>query len=304
MTVERLKRAVIKEEYVAITGDFQKAVLLNQFIYWSERVKDFDEFITQENKRAEQHGLSIQDLTCGWIYKTAEELSDETMLGLSSASIRTHIKALIDMGYISERNNPKYKWDRTKQYHVNLVEIAKALMKEGYSFEGYKIELPFLKFENGESEDFKAIPKTITDTTSEITPKSNKKERKKSSYDDILSAISDDSLKELYLEYIKMRKMIKAPMTDRALKMLIKKVEELEPLDIDRQKRVLENAIMNNWKSVYPLKDDIQSNNQQTSRYRKPEPQEDEMARTLREMYQAEKAKKQTIIDEYGNEVF
>ena len=50
-----------------------------------------------------------------------------------------------------------------------------------------------------------------------------------------------------------MRKLIKSPMTDRALTMLINKVESLEPLSIDRQKKLLENAIMNNWKSVYPL---------------------------------------------------
>lgn len=84
----------------------------------------------------------------------------------------------------------------------------------------------------------------------------NKNERKtKTSYEEILSQVADDSLKELYVEYIKMRKMIKSPMTDRALNMLIKKVEELEPLDIERQKQLLETAIMNNWKSVYPLKD-------------------------------------------------
>ena len=43
-------------------------------------------------------------------------------------------------------------------------------------------------------------------------------------------------------------------MTDRALQMLIKKVNELEPDSIDNQKKLLETAIMNNWKSVYPLR--------------------------------------------------
>ena len=52
-----------------------------------------------------------------------------------------------------------------------------------------------------------------------------------------------------------MRKLIKAPMTSRALTMLIKKVTDLEPVSIERQKQMLEMAIMNNWKSVYPLKE-------------------------------------------------
>lgn len=96
-----------------------------------------------------------------------------------------------------------------------------------------------------------------------------KKEEKKkaTSYDEILSTIANDDLRELYLEYIKMRKMIKAPMTDRALTMLISKVNDLEPHSIENQKKLLEIAIMNNWKSVYPLRDkpnDIQEKQHST----------------------------------------
>ena len=52
-----------------------------------------------------------------------------------------------------------------------------------------------------------------------------------------------------------MRKMIKSPMTDRALQMLINKVNEMEPYNVERQRALLEQAILNNWKSVYPLKE-------------------------------------------------
>ena len=95
-----------------------------------------------------------------------------------------------------------------------------------------------------------------SNTSNNTLNNTSKKERKKeSTYDGILSSVADDGLKELYLEYIKMRKMIKAPMTDRALTMLINKVNELEPNSLDNQKKLLEIAIMNNWKSVYPLRD-------------------------------------------------
>lgn len=114
---------------------------------------------------------------------------------------------------------------------------------------------------NGIEED-KDIDKDI-----EIKKESKKKASKPTSYDEILSTIENDSLKDLYLEYIKMRKMIKAPMTDRALTMLIKKVNELEPADIDRQKRLLETAIINNWKSVYPLKDNNKPQGTQQTEY-------------------------------------
>ena len=90
-----------------------------------------------------------------------------------------------------------------------------------------------------------------------------KRIKKESSYDEILSSVENDDLRELYLEYIKMRKMIKAPMTDRALTMLINKVNELEPHSVDNQKKMLEIAIMNNWKSVYPLRNTEKSDNVQ-----------------------------------------
>ena len=89
-----------------------------------------------------------------------------------------------------------------------------------------------------------------------IVKEERKKEGKQTTYDEILSEIQPDDLKDLYFEYIKMRKMIKSPMTDRALKMLIGKVNELEPNNVENQKKLLETAIINNWKSVYPLKDE------------------------------------------------
>ena len=52
----RLKRAVIKEELVELTGDFVKAVLLQQMLYWSERAQDFKQFAREELQRAEKWG--------------------------------------------------------------------------------------------------------------------------------------------------------------------------------------------------------------------------------------------------------
>ena len=82
-----------------------------------------------------------------------------------------------------------------------------------------------------------------------------KKERSNiSGYEAILEGIEDESLRELYREYIKTRSLIKAPMTEKALTILIAKVGRLES-SVERQKLLLETAIENNWKSVYPLKD-------------------------------------------------
>lgn len=142
MCIDKIKKAVIREDLLSITGNYKEAIILNQFIYWSERVSDADKFIKIENEIARKNGEPERELLYGWIYKTAEQLADEIMLGLSSSQIRKYIAKLVDYGYIYRRTNPKYKWDRTFQYRVNLVNVAKALKSNGYSISDYKIDIP------------------------------------------------------------------------------------------------------------------------------------------------------------------
>lgn len=181
MLERKLKRAIIKEEYVEITGDVFSAVILNQFIYWLDKMRDVDEYITQERKRATENGSSVKiELTNGWIYKTAEELSNETMLGLSENTIRKYLQNLIDKGFLTVRTNENYKWDRTKQYRVDLVAIERALSEKGYHLSDYKIKLSqnsnlssansnfefqYSETELQSSETCGAIPKITTKTT-------------------------------------------------------------------------------------------------------------------------------------------
>lgn len=185
--VNKIKKVVLREDLLAITGDFRKAIILNQFIYWSERVSDADKFIEKENEIARKNGEEEKELFYGWIYKTAEELSGEIMLGLSVSQVRRYINDLVSMGFISKRNNPKYKWDRTLQYRVNLVNIAKALKEKGYPLSEYKIELPDdlsnvhgcalneSHMENQSVPDAYAIPETtIRECNSDITNTENK----------------------------------------------------------------------------------------------------------------------------------
>lgn len=144
-----LKRVVLKEELVELTKDYKKAILLNQFIYWSERVSDFDKFITEEKERCARNDIdNNQEFLNGWMYKSAEDLSEETMLGLSKSNMGAHIKSLIDNGWLSERNNPIFKWDRTKQYRVNIIKIQQDLFKLGYALEGYPLITDFTTYED------------------------------------------------------------------------------------------------------------------------------------------------------------
>lgn len=151
----------------------------------------------------------------------------------SETKVSTAISKLIKLGYLYVQ-----KFDgRQRELKSRLSNFERQNLKKCKS-------------------DFKNLKESNTNNNTLNNTENKKKERKKSTtYDEILSAVENESLRDLYYEFIKMRNLSKAPLTDRALMMLIHKVESLEPTSIDRQKQLLENAILNNWKSVYPLKD-------------------------------------------------
>ncbi len=96
--------------------------------------------------------------------------------------------------------------------------------------------------------------------TKELNTK-NKKRKKERSYDCILNSVADEELKNLYYEFIKMRTLIKKPMTDKALTLLIGRAEKLAPNNIALQKTMLSNAIQNSWQSIYLPKEQVVNNN-------------------------------------------
>jgi hypothetical protein len=72
-------------------------------------------------------------------------------------------------------------------------------------------------------------------------------------FEDILKDIVNVELRNLYVDYIEMRRINNKPLTKRGLKMLITRCERLSGLNIREQKQMLEAAIINNWNSVYIL---------------------------------------------------
>lgn len=165
----KIRKSVIREDLYALTLNSLSARILAQFIYWMERTSDYDKFIQEENERAIANGQDPQqDPTHGWIYKKASELAAEIMADEGEVTIRRRIQELVDMGWLEERNNPKYKWDRTLQYRVNLALIISDLSIIGFSLDGYNI-LNTSKLQNEVwKEEFEgAIPEITTETTKE-----------------------------------------------------------------------------------------------------------------------------------------
>lgn len=86
--------------------------------------------------------------------------------------------------------------------------------------------------------------------------KEEEKEReknKKNKYKDIIfDSDLSDPVKEAVQEFLKMRKLIKSPMTEHALEMMIQKLKKMTE-DPAEQIAILEQSIQNSWKGIFPV---------------------------------------------------
>lgn len=137
--MQKIKKAIIREDLVALTGNMEEAVILGQLIYWIPHMKDADKYKLEERERLENH--LADSFNHGWIYKKAEELAEEVMLGVSANTIRKYLSKIVEKNYVKRRNNPRYKWDKTLQYRVNLVKVILDLSNLGYPINEYKHKL-------------------------------------------------------------------------------------------------------------------------------------------------------------------
>lgn len=89
----------------------------------------------------------------------------------------------------------------------------------------------------------------------------NKKKTGSAAYEDIISeSITHENVKEAIREFIKMRKLIKSPMTEHALKLMINKLQGMSG-DPAMQIAILNQSIENSWKGIFPLREETTKKN-------------------------------------------
>lgn len=249
---------------VAKSYGVNSAVILYNIYFWVEK-----------NKANETHYYDGNY----WTYNSNKAFS-KIFPYFTEKQIFTAINNLISNGIIIKGNYSENKYDRTSWYALTEKGYAickgidtndeKGKMHFTYRENGYYLQeksieptgkMDITSMENRFDTEGKSIYIYNTDNKptdskqSDIISDISKKERKKSTYDDILGEfdISDKDLIDAIYDFIKMRKMIKKPMTDRALRMVINKIRDIAPNDIKTQIKILEQSIMNSWQGVFPL---------------------------------------------------
>ena len=181
---------------------------------------------------------------------------NEYFAGLYNTSEKTitrWIKNLTDKGYI-ETEVKTFRYDDGTVKKIRYVFIDKNVQSQQEIIEYHHTD----KNVPNQTDKNEAYNNTSNNNTN-----SNNKKERKNTYDKIIGdRISDAELKGLILEFIKMRKMKKKPLTDRALTIQLNKLLKLST-NLDEQKEIVEKSIVKCWDEFYPLRKEAENNVQE-----------------------------------------
>lgn len=160
----------------------------------------------------------------------------------------------IDVISVNKVKTPNGDWD-SNIYKVNLDELFNYLKvvinKDNVVFN--KDYLVIDKDNGGNSEGLGVVHEMDTKNTNKNTNIESKKE-KGTSIDKIINSYTQNEvLRNTLKEFLKMRKSIKKPMTDKAMSLLINKLDKLAANDNEKIE-ILNQSIFNSWQGVFELK--------------------------------------------------
>lgn len=201
--------------------------------------------LASEHKYWESRGELIDN----FFYSTIENIKENTTL--SERQQRTALNALKSKGIVTVeiRGIPAKRFMRINEDKVLPYLLNNVLQNAETSYcKTQELDTAKRQGNNNNLNNNKNNNKTNKERKKEESPDAT--------YDDVINSATDnEELRDLYKEYIRMRKLNKSPMTNRALQLLINKNVKLSDGNEEMQKSMLETAIMNNWKSVYPPKE-------------------------------------------------
>ncbi|WP_294403979.1 hypothetical protein [uncultured Clostridium sp.] len=149
---------------------------------------------------------------------------------------------------VKKVKSPCGDWD-SNSYKIELNILLQYI---GVVFE--KDNVVFKKDNSSISERQQVVFQKVTKNTNKNTNKNIKKE-KGTSLDEIINSYTQNKeLINTIQDFLKMRKAIKKPMTDRALNLMLKKLNGFSN-NYEIQIKILEQSILNSWQGIFPLEE-------------------------------------------------
>ena len=181
---------------------------------------------------------------------------DFSMKGLITVSkenktaIMSALKELKECGYltITEGRDDRGKFDYIYTFYEIPQECDLPCIENPYTGNP-NTENPYTENPYTENPNTGNVPVINTNKINTNKTKTNIINTK------IINAIADDRLRDTVLEYVKSRKALKRPLTEHALELMLKKLDNMTT-DNDEKIAILEQSITNGWIGIFPLKQD------------------------------------------------
>lgn len=141
---------------------------------------------------------------------------------------------LIELTY----NNMLSWWNRSVR---KFDETVKELFEE-------ELKKRNIIFNDNDNDNEESCNDSCSDSSKK--KKENKTKEKKKYFD-------NEKVNDVFIEFLKLRTSLKAKNTDRAVNMLLNK---LKPYDDDYKIELMEESIVNSWKSIFPKKQTKENN--------------------------------------------
>lgn len=219
------------------------------------RVNKTKNFTVMSNHHFKERGMSLKAKGLLSLMLSLPDNWDYSIAGLvklskdGKDSVMTALAELEEFGYLTRSRTTDNK-GRFSGVEYQIYEAPQPLSENQHSD---KQQEENTNEENPPQLNNKELNKKELNKKELKTKK--EEEPNGSSYKEVLTDIDDTDLKQLYIDYIEMRRTINSPISARALSMLIDRCDRISGFDINLQKEMLEAAIINNWKSVYLPKD-------------------------------------------------
>jgi hypothetical protein len=142
------------------------AIILHKFIYWTDGKMDLQHQTRYKDAAAASAGEVNQEDNGLWIYKDYDELKLDLLDLFGRNKIIDNVQWLVAAGYLKRRTNPRYRWDKTLQYLVDIDLVQSQID----ALPKFKIKLsivPNQTIETGKNK--RAIPKKTTKKEEETT---------------------------------------------------------------------------------------------------------------------------------------
>jgi DNA-binding transcriptional regulator GbsR (MarR family) len=239
------------DNYIVINRDLLKKYGINVALMLCELASEYNYF--------DQSG-KLED---GMFYSTIDNINERT--GLSKYQQSEALKVLDKIGIVKSvvKGIPAKRFFKidVEELAKQIVNISPSRCKEIGKLDGEKMETKNnnrkLINKSNNLKDKESKKEDTNNTQIEHVEKTTCRKKKKTiSYDEqIAEYTGNEELQDALKAFLQMRSFIKKPMTEYALKLMLKKLDELGNNDTTKI-AILNQSITHNWQGIFPLKDE------------------------------------------------